>query len=55
MAEFVAKPSKFSFSSCFTPCPPPIRATSMNTPQNTPKPVSNERLLFLVRVSRISR
>ena len=33
----------------------PMRATSMNTPQNTPNPVRNERLLLRVSVSRISR
>ena len=36
------------------PCPPPMSDTSMNTPQNTPKPVRNERDLLRVNVSRIS-
>ena len=40
-------------NSCI-PCPPPIRATSMKMPQNTPNAVSRLRVLFLVIVTRIS-
>ena len=50
----VAKPAKFSLSFSFRPLPPPMSATSMKTPQNTPKPVSNERLLLRVKVSSTS-
>ena len=34
--ELVANPSKFFFSIYSSPCPPPIRATSIKIPQNTP-------------------
>ena len=52
--ELVANPSKFFFSIYSSPCPPPIRATSIKIPQNTPNAVSRLLVLFLVIVMRIS-
>ena len=49
-----ANPSKFIIRECFSPLPPPIRNSSMNTPQNTPNPVRKLRLLLRVRESEIS-
>ena len=54
MAVFCAKPSKLRFSFSFKPLLPPMSATNMKTPQNTPKPVNNERDLLRVSVSMIS-
>ena len=53
-AEFVAKPLNSELMASCMACPPPVRATSMNMPQNTPNAVSRLRVLFLVIVMRIS-
>ena len=50
----VANPAKLFCSISLSPCPPPLSAMSMKTPQNTPKPVSRLRLLLRVMVSSIS-
>ena len=52
--ELVANPSNCFRNSCSMPCPPPMRATSMKIPQNTPKAVSRLRVLLRVMVTRIS-
>ena len=52
--ELVAKPSNSRESICCMPCAPPMRATSMKMPQKMPKAVSRLRVLFRVRVTRIS-
>ena len=54
IAELVAKPAKLFCRVSLKPFPPPMRKISMNTPQNTPNPVRNDLVLFLVMVSMIS-
>ena len=49
-----AKPSKFFSRSSLKPLPPPESIMSMNTPQNTPKPVRRLLERFLMRESSIS-
>ena len=52
--ELVAKPSNCDCKFSCMPCPPPMRATNMKMPQNTPNAVSRLLVLFLVIVMRIS-
>src|SRR5574344_2099781 len=52
--EFVAKPSKVALSIFFTPWLPPIKTTSMNIPEKTPKAVKKLRVLLRVIVIKIS-